>query len=157
MAQPAAVWTELVPDDKSFAVLLPGTPKKQTKEVKTPQGTLTITTWVLEPEKDGPAYLVSYSELPGGPHKLTAEQRLDQARDGAVASTKGKIQSEKKMTLQGHPGRDLLILTKDKQHLHTRLFVVGARLYQLFVVGTAAQVASKDTAKFFDSFKLKLP
>jgi hypothetical protein len=154
-AQPDAPWTELSPEDKAFTIQFPGTPVKQVEKIKTPTGTIDVISYALKPSKDRPAYLLSYSEFAGQPDKLTPQQRLDKAQAGALASTKGKLQSQKNFTLQGYPGRELLIATPEDQHLRTQIYVVGDRVYQLIVVGPADQVASKDADKFFDSFKLK--
>jgi hypothetical protein len=156
-AQPEPDWVKVAPADKAFSVLFPDTPEKQTDKIDTPTGPIEVIAYALKPEKDRPAYLLSYSEFPAHHNKLTAEQRLDKARASALASTKGKLQSEKKLTLQGNPGRELLIVGKDKEHLRTQIYVVGNRVYQLFVVGPADQVGAKDAVKFFDSFKVKAP
>ena len=46
---------------------------------------------------------------------------------------------------------------RDGVHLHTRIFVVGDRIYQLFVVGPPALISAKEAGKFFDSFQVKAP
>jgi hypothetical protein len=54
----------------------------------------------------------------------------------------------------GRPGREFNATANGKK-VRGRVFLVGARLYQITVVGSEAFAASNDATAFLDSFKLK--
>jgi hypothetical protein len=138
-----------------FEVALPGLALETKQVAKTGLGTLEVTMLLLESKKDGAAYLVSFAEFPEGAFKGgDNDKRLDAARAGAVASAKGKLKTEKKITLGKHPGRELLI-ENDKGMVRTRIYAVDQKLYQTVVSGAKAFVQGKDAERFFESFKLK--
>src|SRR5207244_3119777 len=109
----------------------------------------------LDVKKGEGSYVLVFADfseamLKGG----SDEKRLDNARDGAVTSAKGKLKAEKRITLDKHPGRELHIEVEGKTAVRTRFYAVKNRLYQVLAVGTRELVFSKDTDRFLDSFKL---
>src|SRR4051812_5989517 len=142
----SADWKPFRSAGGQFTVLLPGVPVEQKQAVKKPVGTVEMTLFILELKPAQGSYVVGYSELPESAIQVgTEEKRLDNARDRAVASAKGKLKSERRIILHGHPGRDLEIAVDDKTSLRTRLYAVKNRLYQVLAVGPAPWVASKET------------
>jgi hypothetical protein len=83
------------------------------------------------------------------------ERRLDQARDGAVENSGGKLRKEQLIELidgdKRHPGRDLLIDKNGEVIARIRIYVVERRLYQVMVLGNPS---AKDASTFMDSFRL---
>lgn len=138
-----------------FTVALPGTPLESRQLVKTGLGTLEVTMLLLELRKENAAFVVSFSDFPEAVFKGGDDAtRLDYARTGAVTSAKGKLVSEKRITLGRHAGRELLIENAKKEFIRTRLFAVDKRLYQTIASGPKAFVQSKEATVFLDSFKL---
>ncbi len=149
-----AEWKTFTPKGGGFSMSFPGTPSQTKQSVKTPTGFVDVTVFVVEPKKGEGQYMVSYSDYPAAVLKAgTADKRLDNARDGAVFSLKGKLEEEKKIKLDDYPGRDLLIKTEGRL-VRTRIYTVKNRLYQTAVVGPAKLVQAKETVQFLDSFKL---
>jgi hypothetical protein len=154
LAGAGADWKEFAPKGAGFTVSFPGMPSETKKSVKTPSGFLDVTVFVYEP-KQGEQYVVSFSEYPEATLKAgTDDKRLENARDGALQSVKGQLRSQKKITLGMYPGLDLLIETKDKAAIRTRVYAVKNRLYQTMVLGPPKMVAAKETDQFLSSFKL---
>ena len=155
-AQPgSATWKEFHCKPGGFKVLLPGVPQQQKQSLQTPAGAVELIQYVLEPTKGQGAYAVSYSELSQSVLKqATPEQRLEHARDSAVTRAKGKLHSSKRITWQGHPGLEFEIAVDGKVRMHTRMFGVKNRLYQILVVGPPAWLSSKDAGRFLDSLEL---
>jgi len=148
-------WKLFTPKDGGYSVSLPGEPTEAKQDVKTATGNIEVTFYALE-AKDG-AYVVSHSAFPESALKGgTDDKRLDNARDGAVASAKGRMKSEKKLTLDGFPGREVVIETdaKGMKAVRTRIYAVNKRLFQTLVVGPKSFVQGKDATMFLDSFKL---
>ncbi|MFO0866231.1 MAG: hypothetical protein U0744_16550 [Gemmataceae bacterium] len=99
-------------------------------------------------------YVVGYSEAPAGAKVGDEEKRLDHARDGAVQSAGGKLQSEKRIAFDGYSGRELLIVTDNANTLRIRIFAVRNKLFQVMTVGSRLFTASREATMFLDSFKL---
>ena len=82
------------------------------------------------------------------------DKRLDQARDGAIASVGGKKRSEEKIKLKGHPGREIVIEKDSEVVVRMRIYLVKNRLYQVMVLGNGPVFPAKDAGFFLDSFRL---
>jgi hypothetical protein len=150
-------WKTFTPKAGGFTASFPGTPSEHKQSVKTPSGTfIDVTLYVYEPKKGEGQYVVSFSEYPDSALKAgTDEKRLENARDGAVQNVKGTLKGGiKHIKLDGFPGLDLTIETKEKILVRTRIYAVKNRLYQTLVIGPPKMVAAKETEQFLNSFKL---
>ena len=77
---------------------------------------------------------------------------------GAVANVDGKLLNERRVTLQGHPGREMWVKAEsngEQGRVHARIYLVGRRLYQMLVAGSEAQFSESDAEYFLDSFQLR--
>jgi len=145
-------WKPLTEKEGGFSILFPGTPTENKQETKTPAGTVAVTFFVLE--KEGITYVASYSVFPKESVKARSEEkRLDNARDGAVASAKGKLENQRSIKIGKYPGRELMI-QGEKNFVRSRIFAVENRLYQTMVVGSKQQVSGSQADHFLDSFRL---
>ncbi len=143
-----------VPKAGGFSVLFAEAPSEHKQSVKTGTGFVDVHLFIHEPKK-GESYVVAFSEFPDMAMKGgTDDQRLDNSRHGAVQSVKGKLRTEKKITLGEYPGRDLHIEVDAKTTVRTRLYAVKNRLYQTMVVGLPTFANSKEAERFLDSFQL---
>jgi hypothetical protein len=152
--QESPAWKTFASKEGNFTIAFPCTPVEERQRVKTATGQLDVVV-LLSEDKDDTSYVVSYCDLPEADVKKGAEQkRLDFARDGAVSKARGKLRSEKGLTLAGYPGRELLIENESEQVVRLRLFIVRRRLYQVVAVGPGAVVAHRVGTFFLDSFHL---
>src|ERR1700761_9012857 len=88
-----STWKSFAPPSAGFEVQLPGAPAEKRQTVRTPLGDGELRIFSL-PVKAG-AFAVGVTEFPESVlTKTTDDQRLDQARDGAVQQSKGKIRWE---------------------------------------------------------------
>jgi hypothetical protein len=150
---PVGEWKSFISKEGNYEVQMPGTPLENRKIVKLPNGTVFVVQATLEVKKG--EYVVGFSEHPDAVVKAdTAEKRLDNARNGVLSKTHAKLKSEKQIKLEGHNGRELDLEINANLVVRARLFVINNRMYQLMVVGPRELVASADTGKFLDSFKL---
>jgi len=102
---------------------------------------------------------VGYSDYPEEMVKESdPEKILDGSRDGAVRNANGKLVLENKISLDGNPGRELVIDAKGKggqdATMKARVFLVKNRLYQVMVVAPKGQVSGAEIDDFLKSFKL---
>ena len=151
-----AEWKPFTSDKGRFTATFPGKPMEQFQSVKLPGGkSVEVVLYVLELKKGEGSLAVGFTDYPAEVFKTgTDDKRLEHARDGAVLSAKGKLRSEKKITLGSAAGRELLIESETRGNVRTRLFAVKNRLYQAMVVGPKKLVDSKEASKFLDSFQI---
>jgi WD40 repeat protein len=148
-----ANWMTFSPNDGSFSVLLPGQAKVSTETQQAPVGPITTVTHMVDLKHS--AYIVSYSIIPAAGLATPLETQLDAVRDRMLASKKGRLLHEDRITFHGHPGRELsLEMINPRGGGVVRFFRVGDRLYQLLVMGTNITSDSPQARKFLESFAL---
>jgi hypothetical protein len=140
-----------------FSVMAAVELQETTQAVETQGGKMDLHIFMGQEGRTG--YFVSYNDHPqelvqqAGPEKM-----LDGARDGAVGNINGNLASEIRISLEGHPGRELVIdgTGEDGRGLtiRGRLFMAKNRLYQVMAVTPRAQANTKEIDDFLQSFKL---
>jgi hypothetical protein len=142
-------WKEYAYPDGGFAVSFPSEPTLHTSMVPLKNGGETeMRQYVVD--KGDYALLAIVSHAPSGDGVS-----LTGARDGAVAAVKGRIVSERQISLGNYPGLQVDI-EMDTTHARARAryYAVGSTLYQLISVATSGKPISLDTTRFFASFRL---
>lgn len=138
-----------------FSVRLPGGhPREHTQKA----AGLALHTFTVE-ERHG-TYMVAYSDLgvPAEEPGEAVQARLASARDGAVLNVGGAMKSTSPLAplLGKHPGCELTAdLPNQKGVVRARIYLAGARLYQLQVLGSKEFVTSDEAASFFASFTVQ--
>ncbi|MCS6814800.1 MAG: hypothetical protein NZ772_14695 [Cyanobacteria bacterium] len=151
-----SVWRPFRDPNGKFTVLMPGDPKQQRQQQQTRLGNLDIYTFAVE-QPGLSAHLVTYTDFPAesiqnvDPNKL-----LDSGRDEVLRRVQGSLLSESRISLNGAPGRELKIKAPGDLIIHSRIYMVNQRLYQLIVVAPASKAAnlSGSIRGFFQSFRL---
>ncbi len=155
-------WKEFSSPEGHFTILFPGKPREYVQPPDTKAGRLEKRIYALETALA--TYIVAYDDLaPFSADPATIKQMLDSGRDQAIASEKGKLLEEKNISLDGHPGREIVAETPEGI-LKTRVYVVRQRLYQIILFTPSSQMRSKEsgqldqsmTHKFFESFRLTI-
>lgn len=109
--------------------------------------------------EEGYGFVIEYFE-----HVPVTDQEkyLDGTRDGILQSLKGTLVSESKLSLDGHPGRELsMSLTAENGTVvlsRTRFYLVGTSMFSLSYVWRKdmdTALATKTGEKFFSSVKIK--
>jgi hypothetical protein len=147
----AAAWKQYSPDKAGFSVLIPGTPIEMPIKAATPAGEMTLNTCVVQ-RSDGGNFTVIYHDLPAAPSPQEIQQIFDTAKVTVALTSGGKVTSEKTISLDGNPGRELEITVRDAV-VKARVYIVKQHIYQM-VSGPLGKVAASDVDKFFNSFKL---
>src|SRR5256714_4894804 len=102
----ATKW-ETVNED-GFTVQMPGTPTHQTQSVDTASGKIDIT--LLSVEKSGEAFIIGYNDIPAAAAPMADHNPtsfLNNAREGAVRNVNGKGTSERPVTIDRHPRKEV--------------------------------------------------
>lgn len=157
-SRPAKVpegWKSVVSEKGNYSLSFPGDPAPQ--DLKDDAGKYLATMYVLEMDNGNTAFMSSFSDLPlerttSGPDKI-----LDDARDGALKNSQGTLESEKKITIDGFPGRELQISTTNGMTSFVRVYLVNNRLYQAMGVMQTAKADKAKVRAFLESFRLTKP
>ncbi len=146
-------WKPYTSSAGRYTASFPGTPKEVTQRTETG-----VDATIASLQSTDAAYAVAFNDLPKDAlAKQSADQLLDAARKGAVDKVKGKLVSEKKVTADGFPGRELTIDAPGELQLTEHAYLVKTRLYQVLVVARKAKGMPDDTKKFLESFKFTAP
>jgi serine/threonine-protein kinase len=148
-----AAWQEFSSAEGNFAVLMPGTPSYEKKSQSTALGPIDMHMFTLNLKRDA-VYMVMYSDYPEIVTRAKPVDLLDGGRNGALSNTKGKLVGEQNMSLDGFPGREIVIEVPGKGLMKLRAFMVRQRLFQVMAVGTKEKIDHEDTAKYLTSFRL---
>ena len=103
-------------------------------------------------------YAVIYADYPSSVGTADPQQMLDGGTEGLVKAAKGKLTTEKKITVAGYPGRDLLIASTTNGAEYTfrmRAILVKNRMYVLETVAVKATDNLQKADAFMSSFALR--
>jgi hypothetical protein len=152
--KPAYGWHTLEAREGAFSVSLPGVATEEDKPMKSATGgSFTSHSYNVKASKEA-AYGCSWWEDPTFKDR-TAEQILDNARESGLSGVNGRLLSEKQLTVQGHPARDIRAVARGKAAYDNRLVLVGNRLYTLLVLDVSGKHDDKNVEKFFNSLVLR--
>jgi hypothetical protein len=146
-------WKQFSSKEGRFSVQLPGDPKQGKQSIDTQAGKIDMHLFTYEVSKEV-AYIVIFNDYPAAiVEKANKNKMLDGARDGAVKKVKGTLRGEKKLTMNGSPGREVVVDTPQLS-FRNKMFMVKNRLYQVMAVTPKGKDSTADVMKFLNSFKL---
>jgi hypothetical protein len=145
------------PPGAGCSVMMPkGEVKQLDQKVPLPKGgTMTVQLHMLSQGTNN--FMLSLADVPAG--SGSGEKLLDGTRDQLAKMVPGaKVADEKKVTVDGHPARDMTIEIPGIGLARARVVVAGQRVYQASVVGASGFVNSTQADRYLQSLKiLKLP
>jgi hypothetical protein len=156
----SGTWINVAPADAGFSVLMPGKPSEKVEAVEAHPG-IENHTMMLETKLGG--YAVSYTQFPEDVTDTSViKEMLDRGREGGIASSSGKLKSEKDIKLNEYLGREWVLELPGGLLATARAYWVKRRLYQaVFVAAPNAsdppeltKLRQEMSAKFLDSFSL---
>jgi hypothetical protein len=147
-------WFAFTPADRSFHASFPFEPTKSMRTVTTAMGESDVTFYTATDSQI--AYSVTVGEYSAEQiARVGAKGFLDEARNGAIANTHGKMTSETSFDVKGNPGREVAIsVSGGKSSFRCRLILVGNRLFQVIVAGPSNEADGRSARRFLDSFSL---
>jgi hypothetical protein len=153
-------WINVAPANAGFRVLMPGKPSEKVEPVEGHPG---VEHHILSLDTDLAGYVVTYLQFPDEVTDPDAiKVMLDSGREGGLASSGGKLKSEKEIKLNEYFGREWVVEIPGGMVATARAYWVKQRLYQtVFVIIPKASDAKEVTklrqdvaTKFLDSFSL---
>jgi hypothetical protein len=157
-------WKEFVSSDGAFKASMPGTPTEMSQPIDAKPGDAVahfhaLTTKAAE-------YTIGFTTFARDLESMQSSSiTLDGIRDRILVKESGKLLSESDVSLDGHPGRALVIEVNDGM-FRDQYFLVANRLYTVSVFTPTVNATSpadvegirkaQETIakRFFDSFKL---
>jgi len=141
-------WIDYNSEKGLFTVMLPNEPKVTsiTREEYTAHSVLSKTNSVQ--------YKIVYSVHN---NQLSPSDKIlfiDNAKSIFVNTKKSKIKAEKDITIGNNRGKEIKLITQQKQCIYYRIFFNNNILYTLYVLSDKKFAPKKEKVKFFDSFKL---
>lgn len=133
-----------------FTVEMPGTP------IEEPQSDSGMTGNSYTVETKDEAFTFNYTDYPTNASTADPEQILNMARNGGVRAVNGQLTSERSITLNGKPGKELVgdgTMPRDLTFV-SRIYWDSSRLYVLVYIRPKGAPASENGEKFLNSLKL---
>jgi hypothetical protein len=143
-------WVEYRSAASGYRVEFPGQPKIVPMDVKTADGPKHLD--LPQMTLGDMSFVTGYADLSGTPPD--AQAYLDTSRDGTLASTKGKLRSQQRLTIGSVPARRFVYDMPDKSVVTHLTVLSGRRIYQLEAIGPADQANSAVVQHFIGSFAL---
>jgi hypothetical protein len=138
-----------------FTLTMPGTPSKNDDTIPSAAGPLPLRMYTLSKGFEG--YITGYTEYPDIVFTSTEpEKLLDGAQQGAISNVKGEVTSQRSITLNGHPGREI-VGTSPAQNIGftARVILAKPRMYMLvYTQYDKDKPISEDGKRFLDSFEI---
>jgi hypothetical protein len=147
-AEPRAEWVKHSPTGTKAEVEMPGKAKETTSGG--------ATQFVLEGKGGKTFYMFAARQMPVKvdiTNKDAIKRIFDSGRTAVVTTLKGKLLSEKDITLGKYPGRARDIQTKLGIY-RTRTYHTETKMFQLIAFGPKEFVEGADAKKFLDSLKI---
>ncbi len=147
-------WQLVNAPDGSFTISFPANPTLEEKPTASLTGGAFVShTFKVKPA-DGVAYMCGWWEDPSQ-QTFSIEERLNKARDRGVGGVRGVLISEKRISVQGYPARDIKAIAAGNAAFDNRLILVGSRLYSLMVLDRSGNHDVENVQKFFNSLTIR--
>ena len=156
----SGTWVTVAPVNAGFSILMPAKPSE---DVQSLEGHPGMENHLITFETKLAGYVVSYLQFSDEvTDPALIKVMLDRGREGGIASTGGKLKSEKEIKLNNYFGREWLMELPGGLSATARAYWVKRRLYQtVFVINPNANdspevIKLRDEARtrFLDSFSL---
>src|SRR6266550_9201810 len=156
----SGTWVTVAPVNAGFSILMPAKPSE---DVQSLEGHPGMENHLMTFETKLAGYVVSYLQFSDEvTDPALIKVMLDRGREGGIASTGGKLKSEKEIKLNNYFGREWLMELPGGLSATARAYWVKRRLYQtVFVITPNANdspevIKLRDEARtrFLDSFSL---
>ena len=133
-----------------FSASYPSAPNLQKQNVPTDAGSFELRAYLAQ---EGEAALfVGVCDYGSAVAGRSSDTVLEGAKEGAVSNVKGRLISEKKITLGTYPGVEFEA-ENSTTHFSARVYLVGTTLYQTLTAAPLGQ-PYPGTTRFLDSFQL---
>ncbi len=150
-------WKKYKSNNGNYSILFPVNPTEETTTMNTAYGY--VDNYSAKANADGIYYSVVFNELPSSYlSETTADGILDLSRSQMVDSVSGTLLSEKIISIDNYPGRELRVKFSSGSEsgiITVRVYVVEYRIYRIVVSTTEDDQFNNSINKFLNSFTLE--
>jgi hypothetical protein len=156
-------WFLFTSDQFACQVEFPKEPKAQTQIINTELGELEMNLFIYDASNsekdDNLVYLLSITEYPDtliNSKQTEIQDTFFRASiDGAVNNVGGELLSEKEITIDKYPGREIKIdFQNGRAIIIMRLYLVESKIYMLQTITETEKASNSSISRFMDSFEL---
>jgi hypothetical protein len=155
----ATNWYQYTAKDGSYSVKFPGQPQEENKSVDSDAGELKYLQLLYADTTNNRAFLAMSIKYAVDSSQVQFNDQdvqgiLDAARDGQAEGDESTVTSEKQISFNGLPGREITFRGKDGNAAISRIFFnpKGATLYQIIVMAGDGNLAFPESQTFLNSF-----
>ncbi|MES2732807.1 MAG: TraB/GumN family protein [Bacteroidota bacterium] len=142
------VWQTFAPEEGAYTVDMPGKPYPY--EINERAG---IAMQVLPDLGTGMVYYAFSVTAGANGDAQNKEKQLKEMINRMAKRPGMKMLSERSITFQGHPGRELdMISLSEAQYIKCRVYMRDSQVYMLMAGGKKEQMSTAVATRFFDSF-----
>jgi hypothetical protein len=150
-------WCAFTSGEGRFRVRLPEAPRIETQALLTEKGLIDLHIIFADDRDEAISYGVCYSDLdaptlPDGEHSVEAV--LARAREAVAELLNGEVLEERPIELEGHPGRELMVRSRDRDAAVARVYCVRGRIFQVLAIGENVDPCQPPVRDFLESFRL---
>src|SRR5215471_15532804 len=143
-ASQAGEWVKVSPLGGGFSIMMPATPKEETKVGET------FTAHLFSTMTDKTIYIAEYGDYAPSIH-LNVAGELAANRDNFVKEIEGKVLESKEITLDGRPG---LEFTAESAQVSAkcRVYLFGNRVFMIAAGVLSGRSDPENVDRYFSSF-----
>jgi hypothetical protein len=134
---------------------MPAKPSHTENKIPSAAGDLQLHMYTLSKGYEG--FITGYTEYPDIVFSSAEpENLLDAAQEGAITNVNGVVTSQRKITVDGNPGREI-VGTSPSQNVGftARVILAKPRMYMMvYTQYDKSKAISEDGKKFMESFKI---
>jgi hypothetical protein len=160
LAEAPPGWLTLKREGEPFSIDMPGTAKEETMNMSDdPANPVLSKTYTVETVA-GWAYIANCMKLPAAQAQAAQSDpqgMLVNVRDGSLGGMNAKLATDKELSIDGHPAREVTGHTSEGLSMSSRMAIVGPHVCQALAVTPTADVASPDIRRFLDSLSFTGP
>ncbi len=151
------LWVTIASKEGGFTVDMPVKPSLNISRTRTSRGT-TIKVLLLGCHTDDGVYLAYRMDMPAALPRGSVERALDAQRDHFAQEWNGRVVREKRVSAQGHAGRDFTIEGKPDEDgvstIRVRQYLVGRSIFAVAVFSPPDAELAEDAGRFLGSLAL---
>ena len=147
-----APWVKVAPPGGRFSVMMPTKAEESTETKDSPLGPYTAHLFISKTESI--VYIVGWVDYAPGV-KLDVQGEINANRDNFLKGVEASSISEKKITLDGHPGIEF-VAESEGHRFKSRIYLAGNRPYMLATVWLKTDPEPAGIATFLNSFKFEM-
>jgi hypothetical protein len=146
-------WVEVAPAGGRCVVRMPAKPDEKTESADGEHGK--YTTHLFLSRGDSAGFILAWVDHSPDFH-ADAQAELNANRDSLLESVSAKVTSERRISLDGHPGIEFNAEGANSKY-RSRVYMVGDRPYQLLAMWSKGSEEPRGVTAFLSSFRLGRP